>query len=173
MELFPGILLVKTGLEKRRVEISVAEVKLRGQIVLMTVNSLPESVRLFVFEYVDSVELLEVLLYMRAHCEVACDSHFISSELRSNPQSVFKRMQLLEACGLVVRLESPADVTNETLRYQYKTRSVDMDATIATLAEIYKKKPHRILEVIFSPLKKSRQFADAFLVKQKKETQDG
>ncbi len=122
----------------------------------------PESVRQLVFEHIDSVEQLEVLLYMRLHREVGCNSHSLSAELRSNPQSVLNRLTSLEEQGLVSCAEP--DARTELSKFSYAPRTEDLDAAVAELAEIYKVRPHKIFELIFSPLKKGRQFADAFLV---------
>lgn len=140
----------------------------------MGLNDLPEHVRQFVFEYVDSVEQLEVLLFLRAHRNHSYDSNEISKLLRSNPQSVMKRILILESCDFVVRHEPAESDGKDTLRVQYSPRNIDIDNTIEALADLYKTKPQKILEVIFSPLKKGRQFANAFLVKaSKKDPEDG
>lgn len=141
----------------------------------MRPNPLPEDVRHLIFEYIDSVEQLEVLLFMRAHRGASYDSLTISAELRSNPQSVLKRMLTLEASGFVVRaaMTSSQDA-DEILKFDYEPRTIELDRAIDQLAEIYRIRPQKIFEVIFSPLKKGRQFAAAFLVKTpKKENEDG
>lgn len=127
----------------------------------MPASNFPEIVRQIVFEHIDSVEQLEVLLFMRQNRTNAHDSRQVSGALRSNPQSALNRLITLEASGFLIK-------ENECFRYE--PRTVELDNAVAQLAEIYKVRPHKIFELIFSPLKKGRQFADAFLVSPPKGT---
>ncbi len=139
----------------------------------MALNAFPERVRQFVFQHIDSVEQLEVLLFMRTHRDACYDALGISAQLRSNPQSVLKRLLILEGGGLLKRHET-LNTANETLLFQFDPRNPEIQDTIDALAEVYKQKPQRIFELIFSPLKKGRQFAAAFIVTPpKKDTNNG
>lgn len=131
----------------------------------------PESVRQLVFEHIDSVEQLDVLIFMRTHRDRAHDNQAISAELRSNPQSVINRLNSLAEQGFLKIVDSESE---ESPRFQYAPVSPELDDAIAELEDLYRVRPHKVLELIFSPLKKGRQFADAFLVTpSKKESENG
>jgi hypothetical protein len=143
----------------------------------MGADGFPENVRQLVFKHIDSVEQLEVLLYMRAHRETQLDALRISAELRSIPASVLKRIVALETCGFISRPNKSAQsetIPSETTLFQFNPRTGEIDSAISALADLYKSKPQRIFEIIFSPLKKGRQFAAAFVVTTpKKDTDNG
>lgn len=134
----------------------------------MPLRNFPETVVQLVFEYIDSVEQLEVLLFMRQNRESSYECSFISNELRSNPQSVLNRLHTLQKIGFVDERDG---------RFQYAPENEELDNVVAELADVYKVRPHKIFELIFSPLKKGRVFADAFVVTKpdanKKEPTDG
>lgn len=135
----------------------------------MPVKIFPESVRQLVFEHIDSVEQLNVLIFMRTYRDRAHDNLSLSAELRSNPQSVSNRLKSLAEQGFLQVLQTTGE---ETVRYQYAPVSNALDDAIAQLEQLYRERPHKILELIFSPLKKGRQFADAFLVTPAKKESD-
>lgn len=121
----------------------------------MASETFPEHVRQLIFEHIDSVEQLEVLLFMRAHRDKTYEAKMISSELRSNTQSVLNRLLALEACCLV---------TQDDLHFRYEAKTPELEDAVLQLSELYKVRPHKVLELIFSPLKKGRHFAEAFVV---------
>ena len=129
----------------------------------MPSKNFPESVRQLIFDHIDSVELLEVLLFLRLHSGRRCTSDMISAELRSNPQSVSNRLNALADSGLVQREEGD---------FIYSSKNESLDNSVALLAELYKVRRHKILELIFSPLKKGRYFAEAFVVMPPKKDSD-
>ena len=137
----------------------------------MTTSDVPESVQQFIFEAIDSVEQLDVLLLLRNKRDRAWSSASVNAEIRSSTQSVMNRLIALEQLGLLVRLMDGS----ETFRYEPKTS--ELDAMVAALAEVYRIRPQKIYELIFSPLKKSRHFAAAFVfksaVKTKKDSDNG
>ncbi len=131
-------------------------------------NDLPENLRSFIFEYIDSVEQLEVLLFLRLHSERSWASENVSSELRSNPASVASRLAGLVQIGLLQ--------VDEQKLYRFQPSTPELLELSDLLAEAYRVKPHRVFELIFSPLKKVRHFAEAFVVTKpgtKKENGDG
>lgn len=134
----------------------------------MAASDLPERVKTFLFSHVDSAEQLEILLLLSADRARAWTARALSDELRSTPNSVTQRLAALQALGLVSR--------NET-EFRYDPRDPDMESTVAELVTAYRVQRHRVLGIIFSPLKKARDFADAFQVapgaKGKNEDHDG
>lgn len=120
----------------------------------MSDNDIPKTVRDFVFEYIDSVEQLEILLLLESDSNKSWSLAELNGLLRSNLNSVEKRISLLLSQGLIIK--------NEDSQFSFFLDDVDLRQTIHSLADIYKVHRYRILEMIFSPMKKSRDLAEAF-----------
>ncbi len=120
----------------------------------------------FIFEYIDSVELLEVLLFFRLHRDKSWNSDSIAHEFRSSGNSVSTRLETLKNMGFI-------EVDSRQLGHcRYKSGHDDFETMLEDLANVYKLRKQKILELIFSPLKKGRHFANAFLVKPLKVEKD-
>lgn len=126
----------------------------------MVDDAISEDVKRFISAYIDSVELLEVLLLIRRVGEKEWSADSISRELRSNPSSVTKRLTDLRARGLVsVKEESPP-------LYYYHPETEALDSAIQGLAEAYAERQARVIDLIFSkPIDTLRDFSDAFKLK--------
>lgn len=120
----------------------------------MSENDLPKAVRDFVFEYIDSVEQLEILLLLESNSKKSWSAAELSGLLRSNLNSIEKRLSLLASQSLIIR--------NEDSHFAFFTDNEDLNNTIHNLAEIYRVHRYKIMELIFSPMKKSRDLAEAF-----------
>lgn len=126
----------------------------------------PDHLKIFIFECVDSVEALEVLLALfrdpDRHWTAAC----LSDELRLNPNSIAERLERLYECGLLSR---------DAEGYAYGPRRERVTGLIAQLDGFYRSHRHRVLETIFSPMRKAHDFARAFRVRahRPKEDEDG
>ena len=112
----------------------------------------------FIFEYVDSVELIEVLLFIRSNSDKWFSASQISAELRSNPTSISNRLSRLANIGLI-------EQDNDRIRFRPETSQ--LTDTVTELSNEYLLRRHRIFELIFSSSKTARQFADAFIVNKK------
>lgn len=123
----------------------------------------PSSVSAFIFEYIDSVEQLEVLLLLSGALNRTWTAEELSRELRSNPNSIAQRLQPLCHSGLVVCIDQ---------EYRYAPKDAALDVVVRELALANKTHRHRVLELIFSPLKKARMFADAFRLGRKEDGDD-
>jgi hypothetical protein len=132
----------------------------------LTGSDLPENVRKFIFEFIDSVEQLDILLLMHAHRDQYWNAKTLSHELRSNVNSVQARLQKMSNLGLIQ--ENPQAAGD----FQYGPQNAEWDKTITDLAEIYPTKKHRVLELVFTPLKQVRLISNAFRLSQKK-SEDG
>jgi hypothetical protein len=127
---------------------------------------IPDRVQGFIFAHLDSVGLLEVLLLLHSTPGKVWNSQSIVSELRANMNAVEHSIGKLKDLGFVH--EEPAG------HYLYRPADSELAAIVDELSEAYRVRRHRILELIFSPLKRARDFADAFRVaKDKKEENDG
>lgn len=123
----------------------------------MSSIEIPTEVKDFVFHNIDSVEQLEILLILHADSTKWWSSEEISGQLRSNRNSVEKRLQFLIKQKLVV-------VRNEDSKYSFQPADPRVQQTVDLLSEAYRVQKYRILEIIFSPMKRSRDFADAFKI---------
>jgi hypothetical protein len=128
-------------------------------------NEFSDRLKSFIFFYVDSVELLEVLLAFHRDPKKIWTVQSLAHQLRSNPNSVTSRFSFLKSNGFIS--ESPGSTTD----YFYNPTDHDFDAVVTELALAYRTRPHKVFELIFSPMKKARHFADAFRVT--KPTKDG
>lgn len=130
---------------------------------------IPDKLRNFIFEYIDSVEVIEILLFLFERNQEAWTALDISKELRSNPASVENRLAILNSLGLV-RL---ADESRDAFRYSPKTP--ELDEIVHLLAQENKMRRHKLYEIVFSPSKQARPLAEAFLMRKeiKKGDKDG
>lgn len=130
----------------------------------MSIPEIPISVKDFVFQYIDSVEQLDILLLLCSDQNKIWSAEELSAFLRSSRNSIEKRMTALEAQHLVSR---------DGDGYRYTPEPESLNQTIKELGEIYKVHRYRILEIIFSPMKRGRDFADAFKITGPKEPKGG
>jgi hypothetical protein len=120
---------------------------------------IPDRVQSFIFKFIDSVEQLDILLFLRMNREKWWSAQDISRELRSNPESVQKRLEICEILGILHQLEG------ENHTYRFAPSSPELEEDYTALAEAYRICRFQVMEMIFSPIKKARTFANAFLVK--------
>lgn len=123
-------------------------------------DGLPENVKRFIFEFIDSVELLDILLLLNSDRQKIWNSNGVSGDLRANTHSVDLRLQQLKKWGFI---EEPAPG-----EYRYNSGNPERNLVIDELASLNATKRHRILRLIFSPLKQIRALADGFRVSSKK-----
>lgn len=123
----------------------------------MAKEGISPEVKRFISEYIDSVELLEVLLLIRGGEEKAWSVDSVSRELRSTPESVAKRLKDLCARGLLAKKDEPVPL------YFYHPATKELDAAIKELARIYREWQPSVIDLIFSkPTDTLRHFSDAF-----------
>lgn len=121
-------------------------------------RSISSGIKEFVFRHIDSVELLDALLYLRSKPTDFIASKAISDHLRTNPVSVEMRLNYLEKVGIVEKQ------TNDAIAYRYAPKDPVTAHLIDELAVCYKTRRYSIFELIFSPLRKANSFAAAFVV---------
>jgi len=121
---------------------------------MMSDNEVPENIKIFIFKNIHSVEQLEILLYLRK-IEKGLTEQQISSELRSTSASVSNRLISLQEMNLIKKIGT---------EYKYAPETEELKQLIDLLDETYKLKRQTLLELIFSPLKKARHFAEAFII---------
>jgi DNA-binding HxlR family transcriptional regulator len=132
----------------------------------LTDEAISHEVKRFISEYINSVELLEVLLLIRSAAKKEWSVDSISGELRSSPESVSKRLTDLCARGLVSRRDMPVPI------YRYDPKTKELDVAITGLAQAYAERRTRVIDLIFSkPIDTLRNFSDAF--KLRKDDENG
>jgi hypothetical protein len=115
---------------------------------------IPDPVRKLIAD-IDSVEQLEVLLFVREHRSRTWTVDEINERLRSSATSVRARLDALAQRGLIEQ---------DSRGYRYEA-SPELDTTVAGLARAYAERRFTVIELIFArPTDKLRAFADAFRV---------
>lgn len=130
----------------------------------MAGDLIPEEVKQFIAERIDSVELLEVLLFLRANPEREWRADEVSKEFRSSTVSISKRLADLHARELLFLNEGSPP------RYRYNPRTNKLIVAVDRLAEAYVSSRARVIDLIFSkPADKLRHFSDAFKLRKEEE----
>ena len=123
----------------------------------MVGNELPENILHFLDTRLDSVEQLQVLFLLHAEPERIWSTAEITAELRSSDTSITKRLDDLYASKVLVRMPELQG------RHRFSPASPEILQIVHLLAELYRTKPSRVSEAIFSGPNKSLQaFANAF-----------
>lgn len=123
-------------------------------------NQLPQEIQEFIFQNIDSLEQIEVLLLLSGSPERTWTPNEVNIQLRSSAESVQKRLQSLVARGLV------AEVDSQTHAHQYRPATPTLAHAVDQLAENYRERRLKVIECIFSkPISSLRIFADAFRIR--------
>jgi AraC-like DNA-binding protein len=126
------------------------------------VNGLSDEVHRFLSLYIDSVEELEVLLLMRRSPERSWTAEEMARELYSHSTSITRRFQRLLGSGLLRETDPGA--------LQYAPRAVELDRTVARVAEAYRERRVAVVSLIASkPIENVKAFSDAFRLRKRKE----
>lgn len=124
----------------------------------MSGDQIPENIRQFIFACIDSVEQIEVLALLHDHPEKQWSYLSVSQELRSTEGSVEKRLRDLADRRVIQPIASAT--------FRYEPRSDDVKQIVTELVGIYRLRPYRVMELIFSkPVNAMQSFADAFRFK--------
>lgn len=129
-----------------------------------------DRVERFIFDHIDSVALLDTMLTLHNDPTKSHTAISIASHLRGNPKAIEHCLKKLIALKIIVETSEGSNI------YSYQPESHLQDEVIRELAQTYRVQPHRVFELIFSPMKRARDFADAFRIsvsKGKKEGSDG
>jgi predicted transcriptional regulator len=125
----------------------------------MVDDELPQDVKRFILERIDSVELLDVLLLLRSDESKPWSADTGSAELRANPASVARRLAYLENLGLI------EEDGQKIGSYRYAPKTLSDRELLDQLAEVYKIRRTTVLRLIFSPVRKAIDLASAFNLK--------
>jgi hypothetical protein len=123
-------------------------------------SSIPDEVRRFLLQCIDSVEQLEVLLLLHKTPGQAWSAESVAQALYSNPDSIGRRLAGLHANGLLSQAEPSS--------YSYQPKTPALDDTVSLLADTYRQRRVAVITVIASkPMEKVRAFSDAFRLRKK------
>ena len=125
-------------------------------------SGLPENVHRFLYQNIDSVEQLEVLLLLWRTPERGWTSDEVATAVYSHPTSVVRRLAMLLGQGLLREREPGC--------YQYAPRTADLHETVTRLDHMYRERRVAVITLIASkPIENVRAFSDAFRIRRKKE----
>ena len=123
----------------------------------MSNSGIPKHVERFIIDYIDSVELLEVLLLLQRTAPSDWDGESVARELRIAPESAGVRLQTLWSQKLLENIGGTPPA------FRYGPSAVDLDRAVRGLAETYASRRVSVITLIFSkPDDAIRSFADAF-----------
>lgn len=123
----------------------------------MSEAGIPDVVRQFIAEYIDSAELLETLLLVHSQPEREWMPEEVAQSIYTVPASATRRLEQLVAMELVASNNAPLP------RYRYAPGSDDLRAQVDALAAAYRQHRVSVVNLIYSrPADPLRSFADAF-----------
>jgi hypothetical protein len=126
------------------------------------VNGLPEDVHRFLYQHIESVEQLEVLLLLWQAPDRGWTAEDVARALYSHPLSVSSRLALLMGQGMLRE--------NQPGCYQYAPRSSELHETVSRVVHSYRERRVAVITLIASkPLENVRAFSDAFRIRRPKE----
>jgi len=118
---------------------------------------IPNDVRRFILESVDSIAQLEALLLLRGNPNDEWDAQKVAQRLYINEQEATSLLARLSAGGLI------AFSNDKPPLYRYQPASDDLALIVERLAEIYSKHLVPVTNLVHSkPRTRVREFADAF-----------
>ena len=125
-------------------------------------NGLPADVHQFLYQNIDSLEQLEVLVLLLRRPDRGWSPDEVARELYSHPASVARRLALLLGQGLLREIEPGC--------YQYAPRTAELHATVLRVADSYHERRVAVITLIASkPIENVRAFSDAFRIRRPKE----
>jgi len=130
----------------------------------MANDLIPDDVKWFIIEKIDSVAELEGLLLLRRKREVEWTAETLSQELYTNREQAGKVLTALHL------LDFLAITGNKILKYQYQPVSSELATLADRIDEVYSKYLIPVTNLIHSkPQNKVQKFADAFRFRKKED----
>ena len=121
---------------------------------------IPDDVRAFLLQCIDSIAQLEALLLLRTNPALTWDAETLAKRLYITSQETAAILHHLQANGFLVAAESSSGV------YQYQPASPDLVCMVDRVAELYARYLIPITQLIHTkPLTRVQEFADAFKLK--------
>ena len=124
-------------------------------------SGLPPAVHRFLYDNIDSVEQLEVLLLL-SRSPRGWTAEEIARELSGHPTSILHRLGSLAGRGFLRELEPAC--------FQYAPRSTELHEAVARVAETYRDQRLAVIGFLASrPVAKLRAFSDAFRIRRRRD----
>jgi AraC-like DNA-binding protein len=121
-------------------------------------NGIPNDVEAFLIDHIDSIDVLEVLLFLFQHPSDRWTALQIARELRINEAQAARRLEQLTHDQLTDR-----DASASEPAYSFEPADSTVIETIRRLDQVYRERRVGVITLIFSkPSDKIRTFADAF-----------
>ncbi len=119
----------------------------------MTEELIPDNVRVFILECINSVAQLEALLLLRENPELRWDIASIAQRLYIGESEAQSLMSALVACELA---------TSEGAAFRFSVRDVEHRALVEGVALAYKRYLVPVTKLIHGKSQNIQKFADAF-----------
>lgn len=117
---------------------------------------IPENVRRFIFEHIDSVESLEILILLHGQPTEELTPAEVSRRLYTSVESARTRLGQLQRAKLLV------SISTEPTKYRFNAASPEA-LVVGELEKLYKSRRVSIISFIYSkPTDPLRAFSDAF-----------
>lgn len=125
-------------------------------------NGLPADVHQFLYQNIESVEQLEVLVLLLRRPDRGWSPDEVARELYGHPASIARRLAILLGQGLLREIDPGC--------YQYAPRTAELHATVERVADTYHERRVAVVTLIASkPIENVRAFSDAFRIRRPKE----
>ena len=122
----------------------------------MTEDSVPDEIKHFIVNNIDSVGQLEALLLLRGNPDQEWSAEAVARRLYISEQMVVPMLLALGKNGLI-------DANGTPLSYRYQPKSDELGQMIDRLVEIYGKHLVPVTNLIHTkPRNRIQEFADAF-----------
>lgn len=118
-------------------------------------DDFPEDVRRFIGDSIDSVQQLEILLFLRNDPNRSWSADEVGQSLYISPQPAELRLLGLKARNLLAASGTPSV-------YRYAPQTAELDAVVARLADLYRERRVTVITLIYSRPLPAQAFADAF-----------
>jgi hypothetical protein len=129
----------------------------------MNRDSIPNDVKQFILERIESVAYLEALLLLRSKPDAPWSCEAVANRLYIDQKQTAELLARLDADGFVTALGEDASV------YRYQPATPHMQQMVDSLAEFYRKHLVPITNLIHSkPKNRVQEFADAFRLRKDK-----
>lgn len=124
-------------------------------------KQLPARTANFIRRYINSLEQLEILLLLSSAPDRRLSVEEIYEEIRSNRDSIQRRLDQMTAQGLV----EPSGREEQRV-FRYKAATPELVEAIEELSVVYKEHRVTVIELIFAePPSPIQGFADAFRIR--------
>jgi hypothetical protein len=125
-------------------------------------DQVPQNVRGFLHDQIDSVVQVEVLLMLYARPGRDFAAADVASELRIEPAGAEAQLASLRGRGILANGAAGA--------YRWAPRSAELEAAVAGLAREYAERRVTVIGLIYAkPSDQLRSFADAFRIRKDKD----